>query len=94
LTPGQINVYYEVGQVSIGFGSIARNGSSEGRYPLSITANLDSSGLVENSSVGAVSDISLTPTSASNYRAAIGNPEDESQQRDGARRRGLVLPWV
>jgi hypothetical protein len=92
--PGQIYVYYDVDHASIGFGSRARNGSRESGYPLSITANPDSSGLVENSSVGAVSDITLTPAHASNCTAAHGNTEDGSEKRDATGRRGLVLPGI
>ena len=69
--PGQIYVYYDVDHASIGFGSM-KNGSTESGYPLSITANQDSnsSGLVENSLVGAVSDLTLTPADAANFTAA------------------------
>jgi hypothetical protein len=63
---GQIYVYYDIAHASVGFGSTA-GGSG---YPLSITSNMDSNGLVENSSVGAVSDLTLTPADASLYTAA------------------------
>jgi hypothetical protein len=66
---GQIYVYYDIDHASIGFGSIARNGSTQSGYPLSITANKDNDGMVENSSVGAVSDLTLTPADAANFTA-------------------------
>ena len=69
--PGQIYVYYDIDHASIGFGSIATNGSTQSGYPLSITANQDTNtnGLVENSLVGAVSDLTLTGD-VTNYTAA------------------------
>lgn len=66
---GQIYVYYDIDHASIGFGSIG-NGSTESGYPLSITANQDTDGLVENSLVRAVSDLTLTPADAANFTAA------------------------
>ena len=74
--PGQIYVYYDIDHAIVGFGSKAGNGSRESGYPLSITANQypqDSSGLVENSLVGAVSDLTLTPAHASNYTLATSS---------------------
>jgi hypothetical protein len=63
--PGQLYVYYDVGHASVGFGSTA-GGSG---YPLSITKNDDNqfSGLVEYSSVGAVSDLTLVSADAALY---------------------------
>jgi len=66
--PGQIYVYHDVDHASVGFGSTT--GSTESGYPLSITANSDDDGLVNNSLVGAVSDLTLTPANAANYTAA------------------------
>jgi hypothetical protein len=68
---GQIYVYYDIAHSSVGFGSTA-GGTG---YPLSITANNDCcivaiNGLVENSSVGAVSDLTLNPSDATLYTAA------------------------
>ncbi|KAA6462109.1 hypothetical protein DYQ86_10855 [Acidobacteria bacterium AB60] len=61
--PGQIYVYFDQGYGSVGFGSLAgRSG-----YPLSITQDQDTDGLVENSSVGAVADIMTTPGDAQFY---------------------------
>jgi hypothetical protein len=63
--PGQLYVYFDVGNASIGFGSWAgRTG-----YPLSITANHDYDGLVENSSIEAVADIMQTPGDVQYYSA-------------------------
>jgi hypothetical protein len=66
--PGQIYVFYDVGNASVGFGSMAGGRA----YPLSITANNnnDKHGLVENSSVGAVADLTTTPANATLYTAA------------------------
>ncbi|HMK71705.1 MAG TPA: hypothetical protein VK454_00115 [Myxococcaceae bacterium] len=64
--PGQIYVFYDVGTASVGFGSTAGGRA----YPLSITANTDKHGLVENSSVGAVADLTTTPANANLYTAA------------------------
>jgi hypothetical protein len=63
--PGQIYVYYDVGGASVGFGS----GAGGTGYPLSITANADYNGLVENSLVGAVTDLTVTPAHAASYSA-------------------------
>jgi hypothetical protein len=63
--PGQIYVFYDVGTASVGFGSTA-GGSG---YPLSITANLDYDGLVENSSIFAVADLTTTSADATLYTA-------------------------
>jgi len=71
--PGQIYVYYDVDHASVGFGSKASNGSRESGYPLSLTKNQDSSGLVENSLVGAVADLTLTPANASIYTVATSS---------------------
>ncbi len=55
--PGQIYVYFDVGNASAGFGSWAgRTG-----YPLTITQNPDTDGILENSSIEAVADIMRTP---------------------------------
>jgi hypothetical protein len=64
--PNQLYVYFDVTHASIGFGS---NAGGRG-YPLSLTSNQDSSGLVENSSIGAISDILTTPADAANYTTA------------------------
>jgi hypothetical protein len=69
LEPGQIYVYYDIDHASMGFGFNASHGSRESGYPLSITANKDSNGLVENSLIGAVSDIILHGDT-SNYSPA------------------------
>jgi hypothetical protein len=68
--PGLLYVYYDIDHASIGFGSIGPGGSQESGYPLSLTAHQDNDGLVENSSVGAVADLTLTPANASNYSPA------------------------
>jgi hypothetical protein len=67
--PGQIYVYYDVDHASVGFGS--RSGGNG--YPLSITANQDEGGLVGNSSVGAASDLALTPADPSIYSPATAD---------------------
>jgi hypothetical protein len=66
--PGQLYVYYDVAKASAGFGSTA-GGSG---YPLSITKNDDGqfSGVVENSSIGAVSDLTLVAADAALYSPA------------------------
>jgi hypothetical protein len=68
--PDQLYVYYDTTHGSIGFGSTAGGRG----YPLSLTQNnidnTDGSGLVENSSVGAATDIRTTPANAANYSAA------------------------
>jgi len=69
--PRQIYVYYDIEHASIGFGSVAGNGARESGYPLSITANKDANGLVDNSLVGAVSDLTLVPAHAANYLPAV-----------------------
>jgi hypothetical protein len=66
--PGQIYVYYDVGHASVGFGSTTS--TNETGYPLSITANEDDAGLVGNSLVGAVADLTATPTDAEYYTPA------------------------
>lgn len=71
--PGQIYVYYDVGTASIGFASTAGGRG----YPLSLTSNHDYNGLVENSSVGAVADLTLVPADAALY-----SPETASLATD------------
>lgn len=71
--PGQLYVYYDIDHASIGFGSFGSTGSQESGYPLSITAHQDNDGLVEDSSVGAVSDLTLTPADASNYSSTTAS---------------------
>jgi hypothetical protein len=61
--PGQIYVYYDVGSASIGFGSTAGGAG----YPLSLTSNFDYNGVVENSSVGAVADLTVNSADATLY---------------------------
>jgi hypothetical protein len=65
--PGQIYVYYDVGNASVGFGSTAVSSG----YPLSITAKSNTSFaadvLDKNSSVGAVSDLTQNSLDASLY---------------------------
>lgn len=67
--PNQLCVYFDVAQGSIGFGSNAGGR----RYPLSLTANQDNSGLVENSSIGAITDILTTQADAVNYTTATAS---------------------
>jgi len=64
----ELYVYYDVANASIGFGS---NAGGSG-YPLSITKNDDNqfSGLVQYSSIGAVSDLTLVSADAALYSAA------------------------
>jgi len=66
--PGQLYVYYDVGNASVGFGSTS-GGSG---YPLSVTKNDDNqfSGVVQYSSIGAVSDLTLVSADATLYSAA------------------------
>jgi hypothetical protein len=71
--PGQLYVYYDVVHGSIGFGS---NAGGRG-YPLSLTADQDSPGLVENSSLFAITDILTTPSNAVNYSPATPNLETD-----------------
>ena len=65
--PGQIYVYYDEGNASVGFGSTAGNSG----YPLTITDKSVTTSLAHildgNSLVGAVSHIALNPKDASNY---------------------------
>jgi hypothetical protein len=65
---GQLYVYYDLAHASVGFGSTA---SGRG-YPLSITKNDDNffNGLVQYSSVGAVSDLTLVSADAALYSPA------------------------
>ena len=67
LRTGQVYVYWDIDKASVGFGSTAGGRG----YPLSITANQDSfsNGLVENSSVGAVADLTLAPAESTFYTA-------------------------
>lgn len=61
--PGQIYVYWDVGNGGIGFGSVAgKNG-----YPLSINQSADFYDLVGDSSVGAIWDILQTPGDVQYY---------------------------
>jgi hypothetical protein len=66
---GQIYVYYDIAHASIGFGSTA-GGTG---YPLSITSNMDYNGVVEDSSVGAVSDLTLNHADKSLYTPATAS---------------------
>lgn len=65
LKPGQIYVYWDIDKASVGFGSTA-GGTG---YPLSITAHQDWNGVVENSLVGAVADLTLIPADSTFYTA-------------------------
>lgn len=72
--PGQVYVYYDTAHSSVGFGSTA-GGTG---YPFSITSNTDGNsvggpGLVENSSVSAVSDLTLNPVDVANYTPATAS---------------------
>ena len=64
---GEIYVYYDIGSAALGFGS-----KKGGRgYPLSLTGNHDvTNGLVENSTIEAVSDLSRVPADAALYTPA------------------------
>ncbi len=64
--PNQLYVYYDITHASIGFGS---NAGGRG-YPLSLTSVQDNSGLVEDSTIGAITDILTTPANAVNYTSA------------------------
>jgi hypothetical protein len=66
--PDQLYVYWDIDNASVGIGSNTSAGAQSG-YPVTITANRDSNGLTENSLVGAVSDLTLTPAKAANYTA-------------------------
>jgi hypothetical protein len=61
--PDQLVVYYDVGNASVGFGSFTGGLG----YPLTLTAHSDYNFLVENSSVGAVSDLTNVPADAGLY---------------------------
>jgi hypothetical protein len=66
--PGQIYVYYDVQNSSVGFGSYAGGRG----YPLSITQN-ENSGMLEASLIGAVADIQRTSgADQANYTPATG----------------------
>lgn len=65
--PNQIYVFFDVAHSSIGFGS---NLSAGRGYPLALTALEDNEGLIENSTIGAVSDMMRTPADASQYTPA------------------------
>lgn len=67
LAPGQLYVYYDLDHQSIGFGSYAGGRG----YPLSLTQNHDSSGLVENSALEALLDIATTPADVANYTSGV-----------------------
>jgi hypothetical protein len=67
--PDQVYVYFDKTSGSVGFGSYAGGRG----YPLSLTANADREGLVENSSVGAVADIMTMSADATNYTDATAS---------------------
>jgi len=69
LNPGQIYVYWDIDHASVGFGSTAGGRG----YPLSITANPDYNGLVENSLVAAVADLTLVPADSTFYTTETAN---------------------
>jgi hypothetical protein len=69
LNPGQVYVYWDIDKASVGFGS---NAGGRG-YPLSITANEDYNGVVENSLVGAVADLTLVAADSTFYTDATKN---------------------
>jgi len=69
LNPGQVYVYYDPVTASVGFGSAAGGRG----YPFRLAANQDIGGLVEDSSIGAVSDLTLTPADAAFYSPATAN---------------------
>jgi hypothetical protein len=71
LAPNQIYTYFDIPNAGVGFGSRV-NGSDYRYYPLTLTANFCNS-LIENSSVGAVSDIIQTPTDSMFYTADVQN---------------------
>jgi hypothetical protein len=64
--PGELYVYYDVGSSAVGFGSRAGGRG----YPLALTDHLDLNGLVEWSTVGAVSDLTRVPADAALYTPA------------------------
>jgi len=72
IAPGEIYAYYDVGRGAVGFGS--RNGRG---FPLAISDHEDPNGLVEWSTVGAVSDLTRTPANGANY-----TPETASLKTD------------
>ncbi len=71
--PGQLYVYFDVAHASIGFGSYAGGRG----YPLSLTANQDNGGMVENSSIAAIVDLLTTPANAFNYTPATVSLETD-----------------
>lgn len=71
--PGQLYVYYDVTHGSIGFGSAAGGRG----YPLSLTANHDNGGMVENSSLEAITDLLTTPSDSVNYTPATASLETD-----------------
>jgi len=66
LAPHQLYVYYDLDHASIGFGSYAGGRG----YPLSLTSNQDTVGLVENSALWSLSDLAATGDT-SNYTAGV-----------------------
>ncbi len=71
--PGQLYVYFDVAHSSIGFGSYAGGRG----YPLSLTANQDNGGMVENSSIAAIGDLLTTQADAVNYTPATVSLETD-----------------
>jgi hypothetical protein len=65
--PNQVFVFYDVAHSSVGFGSHVTAGRG---YPLALTALEDTDGLAENSTIGAVSDLTRVPANAGNYSPA------------------------
>ena len=65
--PDQIYVFFDEATASVGFGSHVGGHDYRG-YPLTLT-QLDCDSLTENSTVGAISDIAITPANAANYTA-------------------------
>ena len=63
---GELYVYYDVGSSAVGFGSRAGGRG----YPLALTDHRDYNGLVEWSTVGAVSDLTRVPADAALYTPA------------------------
>jgi len=66
LAPNQLYVYYDIAHGSLGFGSYAGGRG----YPLSLTQNQDNGGMVEYSSIAAITDILTTSADAVNYTPA------------------------
>jgi hypothetical protein len=71
--PNQLYVYYDKTHGSVGFGSHAGGRG----YPFSVTRHEDPEGLVENSSIGAITDILSGAASSTDFSPAVPTLETD-----------------